>query len=301
MKMPYALDARTKQLRRIDEAPDGPAPEMACPACGNPLAARNASTAAGHHFVPPRRGKTEMPEPNCTRPPSRSWWDGSKPPPWPTSPLDIQTACSVCPGRCYQIIQTGGSGQQGKTGLRIRPTGMYPDVTVVDEKDRPTALIEIVDTNQPEDESDDYRTWTRLPVFIFEVKSPEDLDDLYGDTLEPAKSGNNECRCRKCGRCGFERVCGPDPEAECLVCQEEGQEVGNSLGDGEPDPRTAKDLQRMRKAAGQGRVHRHALHPVLLLHKLKAGQGGSALLQRCLRPPPLPELRRGGHSLRPGG
>ena len=219
MKMPYALDARTKQLRRIDEAPDGPAPEMACPACGEGLAAKNAGTAAGHHFVH-QGGETECRN-QLHETAKQIMVRRLQAAALANEPLDIQTACSVCPGRCYQIIQTGGSGQQGKTGLRIRPTGVYPDVTVVDEKDRPTALIEIVDTNQPEDESDDYRIWTRLPVFIFEVKSPEDLDDLYGDTLEPAKSGNNECRCRKCGRCGFERVCGTDPEAECLVCQEE--------------------------------------------------------------------------------
>ena len=100
--------------------------------------------------------------------------------------------------------------EAGLPGTRIRP-----DILL--EKDgRPSKLLEVVVTHEPEDHTREYARAAEMPLVIFEVETGDVLDNLLERTL--AVHIENACLCGMCPRCGQAKTCHEGGHRWCRKC-----------------------------------------------------------------------------------
>ena len=181
LKIPFALDADTREVRTIQEVENGLRSNTVCPACSDRLVAKNAGDQITHHFAHHTTGAEcldwllETAKQVIMHRLRKAWKKGEQVP--------LKWRCQQCDGRCLHTSDLSEHGASVDTRLEIRPSGAVPDVTILNRRKAPVSLIDIVDRTKPVDRREEYTGATRLPVTVLAITTTDDLERLHDGTL----------------------------------------------------------------------------------------------------------------------
>ena len=216
LKIPWGLQAATGTIVHVDDVPNGNACGCVCPSCGAALQARNAGTKIAHHFAH---------VPDVDRPGACEGWlhgtgkhllfqriqialnEGK--------PVPLNWQCGECACKHEGNLLKWVDSAHLETV--IEEANIRPDIHLK-SKDKPSKLIEIVDTHLPDLAVHRFCEANGLPLLIFTIDDAMDLDAVVlAPTLEPEAQYVNGCPCPLCVRCGVVRGC-TDAHRYCDLC-----------------------------------------------------------------------------------
>lgn len=112
--------------------------------------------------------------------------------------INIEWKCSICEG-----VHTGSLIKKAKQAeIETNLDSTRPDITLLDESDRPIVAIEVVVTHKPEEKTLEYFKNNRIELVQFTLKSEEDLEQVKGEVLYPSHVSccSSYPKCPSCGK-----------------------------------------------------------------------------------------------------
>lgn len=190
--IPYAL--REGILVHVSEVDSGRQPDCLCIVCGTALVARKGAKVT-HHFAHPSNA-------NCSGETvlhvlaKRFLVERIQQAISTRSELPISWQCTLCDDH--------HSGNLVKKAARVAMEMAFdecrPDITLLDEKDAPVAIIEVVVTHAPEENVLNFCKTRRVVLVTCKIKNAGDLEAIRSEPmLKPTDVGL--CTRKKCKRC----------------------------------------------------------------------------------------------------